>query len=105
MRILLPNERQVVSECVFAHFGESLALIHSRSRKESIARPRQIVFYLLRQLTPTSFASIGNAFEKDPGTVKWGCDTIQDLIDSDPTFSREIEHLKNVCAERLKEAA
>jgi len=65
------------------------------SRSRSIARPRQIAMYLLREETGASLPRIGAMLGgRDHTTILYGCERIADLIEGDADLRREIGTLR-----------
>lgn len=58
-----------IAELVSGQFKVSIEDLRSRSRKRSIAFPRQVAMYLARKHTEESLADIGKAFNRDHSTV------------------------------------
>jgi chromosomal replication initiator protein len=68
----------------------------SKRRPNHIALPRQIAMYLCRKLTRHSLQEIGEAFGgRHHGTVIHACENIDNLMNQDPHYRREIEFLVN----------
>ena len=59
----------MISELIARQFKVSIADMKSRSRKRSLAFPRQVAMYLCRKYTEDSLADIGRAFNRDHSTV------------------------------------
>lgn len=90
---------QIVQE-VADHFGLEVTALQGPSRRRSIARPRQIAMYLIREETGTSLPQIGNRLGgRDHTTVRYGCERIAELIDEDADLHRQVitlrQHLYN----------
>jgi chromosomal replication initiator protein len=73
---------------VAEHFGISTdELLSSRRRP---ARPRQVAYYLCRELTPSSLPQIGRAFARDHTTILSGIIQVERRLRSDPALAREV---------------
>lgn len=86
--ILSVHERMVTIESiqrtVAEFFGIRLSDMTQRSRRRSIARPRQMAMALAKELTTHSLPEIGDAFGgRDHTTVLHACRTINRLRESD----------------------
>jgi chromosomal replication initiator protein len=77
---------------VAEHFGLTVEEMLSDRRRP--ARPRQVAYYLCRELTPSSLPQIGRAFQRDHTTIYAGIITIERLIRSDATAARVVWALK-----------
>lgn len=85
-----PSIRRIIAE-VCAVFPVYKIDILSKRRTNNIARPRQVVMYLARYLTPLSFPEIGRRLGgKDHSTIFHGVDKIERLIEQDPEFRAKI---------------
>jgi chromosomal replication initiator protein len=96
---LLPQHSKLTSdqiiEAVAQHFGLEVAALRGRGRSQTIARPRQIAMYLVREETGASLPQIGALLGgRDHTTVLYGCDRIADLIEEDTSLRREIVTLR-----------
>jgi len=98
MRVLLKSERIAVERAICRHFDVTEKDLRSRRRPLVIARPRQVAFYVAHKLTGASLKALGNAFGKDDGTVRWGINTITNLIDTDARFRLVVESIEKEVA-------
>ena len=88
------SEEQIL-DTVADHFGVERAAFEGRSRSRSIARPRQVAMYLLREETGASLPRIGAMLGgRDHTTVLYGCERIADLIEEDAEMRREVVGLR-----------
>ena len=101
------TENQIL-DTVADHFGVERAAFEGKSRSRTIARPRQIAMYLLREETGASLPQIGALLGgRDHTTVLYGCvrsprlRRIADLIEEDAEIRREVVGLR----QRLYSAA
>ncbi len=87
---LLPDERATspsdVIRFVAQHYGIRVADLKGRSNRRSIALPRQVAMYLIRQLLELSFPEIGKIFSKHHSTVMYAVDNVQKMRQSNPDF-------------------
>ncbi len=68
-------------------------------RTRSVALPRQVAMYLLRQLTELSLVEIGRIFGgRDHTTVIYACDRVAELIAADSAFAERINGLISTLA-------
>ena len=76
-----------IQNTVSGYFNIEIKELHSKSRKQEIAKARQIAMFLCKKYTNFSFAHIGSIVGKrDHATVLYACRTVQDLIDIDKSF-------------------
>ena len=67
----------------------------SRSRKQEIAKARQVAMYLCRELTDQSYASIGTRFGgRDHSTVIHAYKKIEDRMDVEPDVRDEVQNIR-----------
>ena len=88
------TENQIL-DAVANHFGVEVAAFEGKSRSRTIARPRQVAMYLLREETGASLPQIGALLGgRDHTTVLYGCERIADLIEEDAEMRREVVNLR-----------
>ncbi len=95
--ILSAQTRQVsvdnIQRTVASYFNIKTADLRSKSRKTSIARPRQIAMALAKQLTQLSLPDIGDAFDRDHTTVLHAIKKIEELKSSDPKIREDVANI------------
>ena len=85
---------QLVQKVVARQNNMSVQQLLERTRRHSIARPRQIAMFLASKMTHASLPDIGQRFGGfDHTTVMYARDRIADLVEKDPTIKAEIEGL------------
>ncbi len=90
-----------IAAAVANYYGITIDEITGPGRTRKIARPRQLVMYLAREETDASLPQIGKALgDRDHTTVLYGCDRIQDLIETNPSLRREVLEIKAGLFER-----
>ena len=67
--------------------------IQSKSRKKTVAFPRQVGMYLSRKLTSDALADIGKAFNRDHSTVVHSVRVITETIARNGSVRGQVEHL------------
>ena len=86
----IDNIQKIVAE----YFKIRVIDLFSKSREQSITRPRQIAMCLIRELTNHSFPEIGDAFGgRDHTTVMNACKRIGKLRDSNINVSKDYKNL------------
>ena len=87
---LLPDERATspsdIIRFVAQHYGIRVADLKGRSNRRSIALPRQVAMYLIREILELSFPEIGKIFSKHHSTVMYAVDSVQKMRQSNPDF-------------------
>ncbi len=94
------EERQVTIEEIQRRVAEVYGVkpqdLRAKTRTKAVAFPRQVAMYLARQLTNESFADIGRGFGgKDHTTVLHAVRRIEELLQQDPRFRRQLDHIIN----------
>ena len=85
-----------IIEQVSDYFRLSEDDILSRSRKQAVARARQIAMYLCRELTDESYSHIGTRFGgRDHSTVIHAYRKIEENLESDPDLQDDISSLES----------
>ena len=91
-KVITPDK---IQNTVSNYFNIELKDIHSKSRKQEIAKARQITMFLFKKHTNFSFAHIGSLIGKrDHATVLHACRTVQDLIDIDKSFRSSMAEIE-----------
>jgi len=86
---------ELIIETVAEHFDISKKDICSRTKKQDISLPRQIIMYLSRNLTQDTLESIAKILgRKDHTTVMNGEKKIAQLIETDPYIKETVEIIK-----------
>ena len=87
---LLPDERATspsdIIRFVAQHYGVRVTDVKGRSNRRSIALPRQVAMYLIRNILEISFPEIGRIFSKHHSTVMYAVDSVQKMRQSNPDF-------------------
>jgi chromosomal replication initiator protein len=99
---LLPDERQVtapeVVRFVAHHYGIKVADLKGRDNRRSVAFPRQVAMYLIRELLNLSYPEIAKLFNKHHSTVMYSVETITEQRRSNPaldaTLTTFVEHFR-----------
>jgi len=88
-----------IRDTVCDYFNLSVDAISTRSRKMEVVQARQVAMYFSKMLTKSSLATIGmHIGRRDHATVLHACKKVEDLMDTDKHFRKEVEEIK----ERLK---
>jgi len=96
---LLPDERATspsdIIRFVAQHYGVRVADLKGRSNRRSIALPRQVAMYLIRDILELSFPEIGRIFSKHHSTVMYAVDTVQKMRQSNPDFDATLTSFRD----------
>lgn len=98
--IISPDQKREVTpsyiiEVVAEHFNITADDITSKKRNSEFVLPRQITMYLCRELTDTSFVSIGKILgKKDHTTVLHGVNKIKDELKTNEELANKIDIIK-----------
>ena len=95
----LPLETVLSSEqilqAVAQHYGVEQERLLARDRSREIALPRQVAMFLLREETESSLPEIGEILGgRDHTTIMYGCDKINDLIETDDGLRRQVKAIR-----------
>jgi chromosomal replication initiator protein len=102
LQALLPEERHTSSADVIRfvahHYGVKVADLRGRDNRRSVAFPRQIAMYLIRELLNLSYPEIGKLFSKHHSTVMYSVETITQQRRTNPsldsTLTTFVEHFR-----------
>ena len=98
-----PEPDQLTPERIVSLVSERFTIktdaLFGQRRTRSVALPRQVAMYLMRQLTDLSLVEIGRTFGgRDHTTVLYACEKIARQIASDPAFSDKINSMISTLA-------
>jgi len=87
---LLPDDRATnaadIIRFIAQHYGVRVADLKGRSNRRSIALPRQVAMFLIRNILELSFPEIGKIFSKHHSTIMYAVDNVQKMRQSNPDF-------------------
>lgn len=83
----------VIKKLVCKHYGISVKDIVSRSRKQTIVRPRQIAMYLTRRYTAQPLQFIGRSFNRYHATALHSIGAIEKELKRNGLVRKQIEFL------------
>lgn len=88
-----------IRDTVCEFYNLSVDAISTRSRKLEVVQARQIAMYFSKMLTKNSLSSIGlHIGKRDHATVLHACKKVEDLIETDKHFRKDVEMIE----ERLR---
>ena len=84
-----------IKKAVCRHFKIKMSDLEGKSRKNSIAFPRQIAMYLCREMTDYSNVRIGSIFgNRDHSTVMHACKKVKGYISSDDEIRNVVKSIE-----------
>lgn len=87
---VLPQERHIspaeIIRFVAHHYGVKVADLKGRDNRRSVAFPRQVAMYLLRETLSLSYPEIGKLFGKHHSTVIYSYEAIAEQRRTNPAF-------------------
>lgn len=98
--VIYPNKPKEVTptliiNVVAEHFGVKVEDITSKRRNSEFVLPRQVVMYLCRELTDTSFTDIGKILgKKDHTTIMHGFNKISAELNNNEELQNKIDIIK-----------
>jgi len=88
-----------ILSAVSERFGVKIEMLCGQRRTQSVALPRQVAMYVMRQLTTLSLAEIGRAFGgRDHTTVLYACDKVATLLRTDNLLEEKVNALISTLA-------
>jgi chromosomal replication initiator protein len=84
---------ETIRSFVGSQFKVSVDQLKSRSRKRSIAFPRQVGMYMTRKFTDQSLADIGELYKRDHSTVLYAIKVITREMSRESSVNEQIELL------------
>ena len=96
---LIDRSPRLTGESIRDFIGQQFRIstedLRSRSRKKSVAFPRQVAMYLTRKYTGTSLADIGGIYNRDHSTVLYAIKSITMEMTRQPSIREQIDLLCN----------
>jgi len=84
----------VIKKLVCKYYGISVNEIVSKSRKQSIVRPRQIAIYLSRIYTDSPLQTIGRSFNRYHATALHSINAVEREVKQNGPVSKQLEFLR-----------
>jgi chromosomal replication initiator protein len=89
-----------ITDGVCTRFGLTREEIRGPARQRAVARPRQILMYLAREMTGQSLPQIGRYLGRDHTTILHGVRRINTLIAGQPYLAEAITECRNIIEHR-----
>lgn len=85
---------ETIQKIVADEFQISVSDLTGKKRDKKYVAPRQIAFYIAREMTEYSLTELGREFgDRNHSTVMHSCDVVEDLLKTDATFSARLQAL------------
>ena len=94
-----------IEAAVCARFGLTPEILRGPKKHRGIARPRQIVMFLAREMTPLSYPRIGAHFNRDHTTVLFAQRRITELMEKKPKLAEYVKQCRALVKPWEKEQA
>ncbi|MCK5340986.1 MAG: chromosomal replication initiator protein DnaA [Desulfobulbaceae bacterium] len=91
----------LIRDFLASQFRVSVHDLRSKSRKKSIAFPRQLSMYFARKLTEQPLSEIGRAFNRDHSTVVHSIRVITEMVARNGSVRGQVEHLDKKLAQKF----
>jgi len=82
-------------------FSVTFDRLTMQCRENAVSVPRQVVFYLARELSDIRLTELGSIFHKGHGTVLYGHRSVKDRMTVDRKFAETVDQLMQSCRQRL----
>ena len=89
-----PSAEHIIRE-TGKYFGLTAEQLKSENRSRPIADARQIAMYLMRKLTPMSFADIGKEFGRNHTTTLSAVKKVEELMKTDAALAGRIRDIES----------
>ena len=86
---------EIIRDFVAKQFKVAITELQSKSRKQSIAFPRQIAMYLCRKHTDVPLTDIGRAFNRDHSTVVHSIRVVTEKRARNTSIRRQVDFLED----------
>ena len=83
----------VIKKMICRHYNVSSKDLISRSRKQSIVRPRQMAIFLSRRYTDAPLQTIGKAFNRYHATALHSINAIEKGVQKSASLRKQVEYL------------
>jgi chromosomal replication initiator protein len=88
-----------ILSAVAERYGVRIEALCGQRRTQSIALPRQVAMYLMRQLTDLSLVEIGRTIGgRDHTTVIYGCEKVRELVSRNHEVAEKVNGLISTLA-------
>ena len=83
-----------IKKLVCKYYGISINDIVSRSRKQSLVRPRQIAMYLARMYTDSPLQAIGRSFNRYHATALYAINAIERGVRENGAVKKQVDFFR-----------
>ncbi len=86
---------EYIQKVVCNYFSMPVEVLNSKTRKREIVQARQTAMYFAKTMTKNSLAAIGASIGgKDHATVLHACKTVNNLIETDKKFKKDLDEIE-----------
>jgi len=85
-----------IPEAVCTYHGVTMEQLRGKHRVRAISQPRQIVAYLLREMTNLSWEDIGRIIRRDHSTAINCKQAVENEIIRNPAFAVDVKQIKRI---------
>lgn len=90
-----------VERATAAFYKLDITDLHAKSSQRKFARPRQVAFYIAREVTKASLPQLGRAFRRHHTTVLYGIRNIERLSFSDFDLQHQLESVRELVTQSV----
>lgn len=90
------SQIEEIKIAVCRKYNVTEAQLKERNRKPNLVMPRQVFCYLVRELTQTSFSSIGRHIWRNDKTAKHSYNQIKNQLSVYKDLRKEIDEILNI---------
>lgn len=83
-----------IEQAVCAQMNVTPAELHSKDKSRRVARPRQVVMFLAREITDNSLPQVGKYFSRDHTTVIHAQRTIARICAKSRPFANRVDEIR-----------
>lgn len=89
---------RMITKAVSEHYSLPILLLISKCREPRVAYPRQLVFYLARELSGMRPSQLARLFKVDHGTVSYAFSSVVDRMSINPNYAEQVQSIKAAIA-------
>lgn len=89
---------EMISDAVAAHYNIAPDQLFTKTRKREVSDARQVVMYLAKKVAKMSLAAIGHKIDRSHATVIYGCNSIEDRLQTEKQLAADLNAIESVLA-------
>lgn len=95
--LLNTEDPEIIIAAVCDYLKVEVKDVKKKWRKREVVEARQLCMWFLRKKTHLTHKSIGELFShRDHTTVIHSCQTVQNLVFSDPSYKKQFDYLSKI---------